>query len=165
MCGTVGGSGMGSIGQMDWRREGGRDGTNASSPSFPLVRQGDPPLPLLPPRIIPLQVRSSPLPSPVSALISPFPPAPPTPAQPSRFILNLRGTAQLPRFSCPTPTLPTFSNPFSRSGGGPSRPFSSWRRSSGYGRVPAEPLPDGDSDEEEGLVGRFGLDSDDDEDE
>ncbi|KAL7413984.1 mannose-6-phosphate receptor binding domain-containing protein [Mrakia frigida] len=84
----------------------------------------------------------------------------------NRYILKLRGSAQLPHFTCSTPSisLPSLSNPFKRSSSSSSQPWGSWRRGNGYGRVPAEARDDeqGDSDEEEGLVGRFGLDSDDD---
>jgi len=83
----------------------------------------------------------------------------------SRYILKLTGSAQLPHFTCSAPSisLPSLSNPFKRSSSS-SRPWGSWRRGNGYGRVPADARDDevGDSDEEEGLVGRFGLDSDDD---
>lgn len=76
----------------------------------------------------------------------------------SRFILKLTGRdllPTLPSFSKPSlPTLPSF---LSRNKD--RKPWTSFRSNS-YSRVATT----GD-DEEEGLVGRFGLDSDEDEDE
>lgn len=78
-----------------------------------------------------------------------------------RFILHLRGRDQLPSFSLPSLSLQPIPNPFSR---WTSRDRAR-RVGSGYGRVATddEAGRGGESDEEEGLVGRFGLDSDDDE--
>ncbi|CED83516.1 Cation-independent mannose-6-phosphate receptor CI-MPR [Phaffia rhodozyma] len=86
----------------------------------------------------------------------------------NRFILQLRGLDQLPSL----PSLPKISNPFKRqgsSGSGSGRSlWGSWRsshRGDGvggyYGNLATHERGD---DEEEGLVGRFGLDSSDEED-
>lgn len=90
----------------------------------------------------------------------------------SRFILKLRGSAQLPSVplsSLSWPSLPSFRNPCAPRQQSTRSSASSWfgrgrSAPAGYGRVSDREdgggAGGGGSDEEEGLVGRFGLDSD-----
>lgn len=81
----------------------------------------------------------------------------------NRFILHQRGLAQLPAL----PSLPSLSNPFKRGSPATGRSWGLWGRGQGggqyYGRLATE-ATERDDDEEDRLVGRFGLDSSDEDD-